>query len=286
MKSLIGIILLVSFQAVAQTTYRTFTSTDGRALKAVIIDFNEPKDEVTIQREDGKKISVKPAAFSEQDQAYIQNWYAAKVFMSENKFQLKLNDKKGETTKKNHEVDYSEQNSGRGSGRGMQIVAVDQTTVYDLNLTLKNTSTAELKNMMLEYRMYYEQQKAEIDEEANESRPNDDESIPDRHMAVDEQKVKEGSARLKPAEPGSERTITPGNIKLLKRTATGRGYGDKINLDSKLIGAWARLTMKGPDGETLTRDVATSSTIMKKFPWDTPEEQLVVDAPEAAASAD
>lgn len=274
MKSVLALLLVLSIPAFAADDYRTFTATDGRTLKARILSYQDATNKIQIEREDGKKLTVSPAAFSKKDQTYINKWSVAQIFMSENKFQLKLNEDKGETTKKNHEVDYSEQSSGRGSSRGVQIVAVDQTTVYELNLTLKNASKVELKNVLLEYRIYYEQQKAVVDEEANENRPDTDDSTPDRHKAEDEFKVKEGSARLKPSEPGSERTVTPDKVKLLKRTATGRGYGDKINLDSKLIGAWARLTMKGPDGETLTRDVATSSSIPKKFEWETPEENL------------
>ncbi len=271
--------ILLGLASLASADLRTFTALDGRTLKAQITDYNEPKGVVTIQREDGKSISVKPEAFSEKDQTYIRKWHEGQVFLSETKLQLDLKGKKGETTKQDHEVDYSEQSSGRGSGRGTQIVAVDQRTKYDLNLTLKNISKAELKNIALEYRIFYEQQKPVLDEEANKNRPTDDEDIPDIYKAEDETKVREGKARLKPAEPGSDRTITPATFTLLKRSATGRGYGDKITLQSGFIGAWVRLTMKGADGETLTRDVYTSNTIPKKFSWETPEEMLAADPP-------
>lgn len=264
--------------SIALAGMRTFTAADGRTLKAELVRYIEMKDIVELNREDGKKLTVSPAAFSEDDQKYIRKWYAGQVFLSESLFKLDVTRNEESKTKKNQEVDFS-QTTGPGSGRGTQLVAVDERTKYAINLTLENKSNVQLNNIMLEFRVYYDQQKAVIDEEnQREDRPDGE---PERHIAVDETKVKEGRTRLKPAEPDSERTVKPTTtVTLLKRSQSGRPYGDMINLKSDLQGAWIRLTMKDVDGKTLTRDVATSDSIMKKFPWETPEELLATDQPE------
>lgn len=277
MKIQIALALLFSVTALAQDTFRTFTVSDGRTLKAKILSYDERKEQVQIQREDKQKLTVSPTSFTEKDQTYIKKWYAAQVFMSPNLLKLELKRNESETTKKEHEVDMSQLNSGRRGGSGITQVAVDKRTPVKYDLTLKNASTAQLNNMMIEYRIYYDQQKPVLDEKANKNRP-DDTDLPERYMAVDELKVKDGSARLKPAEPDSTRTVSTDSIILLNRAAN-RPYGDKITLKSNLHGVWVRLTMKGPDGEMLSRDIASSASIMKKFPWDLPEELAEQDKP-------
>ena len=155
----------------------------------------------------------------------------------------------------------------------MITVAVDKRTSFKFGLTLENKSEVQLNNITIEYRIYYDQQKAVLDEKANKGRT-EDTIRPERYRAEDELKAKEASARMKPAEAKSSRTVSTTTVTLVDRSAN-RPWGDKIDLKSNLHGAWVRLTMKGPDGEKLTRDVASSNTIMKKFPWDLPEELLV-----------
>ena len=77
MKKILGLIILFTLSAQAEDTFRTFTAQDGRTLKATVTDYNEAKGVVVIQREDGKKITVKPDAFSEKDQTHIKKWHSS-----------------------------------------------------------------------------------------------------------------------------------------------------------------------------------------------------------------
>jgi hypothetical protein len=81
-----------------------------------------------------------------------------------------------------------------------------------------------------------------------------------------------GKVRVKPMEPGEEKTVSTGSVTILKRTV-GKSHEDKINLEGTLAGAWIKLTMKSPDGESLVREIALPSGIMKKYPWNPEEEE-------------
>ena len=280
MKPMIILFLFSVLPVFSAESLRTFTAADGRTLKARVISYDERKDRVEVQREDNRKLMVSPASFSEKDQTYIRKWYAAQIFMSSNQFKLEVKRNETGSIKKEHEVDVGEESGGggrRGGVTGVITAAIDKRTTYKYGLTLDNKSNTQLNGMTIEYRVYYNQQKAELDEKANKGRTKDD-VRPERYMAVDELKVKEARARLKSVEAKTSRTVSTTTVTLVDRSAS-RPWGDKIDLKSDLHGVWIRLTMKGPDGDVLTRDVASSNTIMKKFPWDVPEELLVQDKP-------
>ncbi|VGO14214.1 hypothetical protein PDESU_02773 [Pontiella desulfatans] len=275
MKKLIGLFVFIATVALADD-YRTFTSTDGRTLEAKIIRFDSATGKVMIERKDRKRITVAATAFSEQDQTYIENWNVADAFMSPSKFKLEIQREEVGSTKKEHEVDVGDEFSGGGGRRGgggdtgVIIVATDKITKYKYILSMENKSGVPLKNVIMEYRIYYEQQKAIKDEKANKGRAEDD-TRPERYMAVDQQKAKEGQKRLKPLEPKKPATISTDTITLTKRSAN-RTWGDKIDLKAELSGAWIQLSMRGPNGEKLVRDIASPESVMKKFPWDVPEQ--------------
>ncbi len=277
MRKIIGFLLFLALSAQADDVYRTFTAQDGRTLKAKILSYDAGSDKVQIQREDKKKLTVPSASFSEKDQTYIQKWHIGQVFISESKFKVTLERVKVSEKKKDHEVDFTDDMNAGGGGRrggggpsGPTTVAVDKITQYKYKLVLENKSNVDFKNVTLEYRIFYEQEKAVLNEKANKGR-NENSTRPKRYMAVEQNKVKDGKVRTKPIEPKSSKEVSTGNVVLIKRSAT-RPWGDKIDLKCNLSGAWIKLTMKGSDGEELVRDLATSPSIMKKFSWDIPEE--------------
>ncbi len=276
MRKLAGLILLLTLATQADDAYRTFTAQDGRTLKARILSYDSASDKVEIQREDKKKLTVSSSAFSETDQTYIKKWHVSRIFSSETKLKLEIERIEVSSTKKEHDVDFTDEMSGEGGGRrggggpsGPTTVAIDKKTQYKYQLALVNKSDVDLNNITMEYRIFYEQQKAVLDEKANKGR-REDEPRPERYMAVDQDKVKDGKLRVKPLEAGSSKELSTGNIVLIKRSAN-RPWGDKIDLKCNLTGAWIKLTMKGPDGDILTREIATSTTIPKKYTWDVPE---------------
>lgn len=269
MRILIGLLTLVAVITHAEDHYRTFTAKDGRTLNAKIIQYDAHADKLQIERQDKKKITVPSIAFSEKDQAYIKKWHIAQVFLSGTQFKIDVEREEVTSSKKEHEVDMSE---GFGGSRrsGIQTVAIDKNTQYKYTLLIDNQSDLSLQNVTMEYRIYYKQQMPVKDAKANKNRQEKD-PRPEQYMAVDQDKVKDGKVRIEPIEPHSESELSTDSVTLLKRSSN-RPWGDKVDLKSDLSGAWIKLTMRGPEGEILVREVASSSSIMKKFLWDAPQE--------------
>jgi hypothetical protein len=176
--------------------------------------------------------------------------------------------------KKDIEVDVGDGFGGgrRGGGEsGVITIAVDKNTKYKFTLMLENKSKVELSNISLEYRIYYMQEKAVVDEKANKNRPEDSDR-PDIHMAVEEEKVQDGRNRIKTLGPRQGQEISTTSVKVTKRSAN-RPWGENIDLKGEVHGAWIKLTFNGPDGKKLERDIAYPPSIPKKLPWDPPEEE-------------
>jgi hypothetical protein len=276
MKKLIALFLFIIMSAQADE-YRTFTVEDGRTLKARIIAYDATTGMVQIQRQDNNKLTVPTAAFSKKDQTYITAWQATQDFLSTSKLKLNLKRNEVKSWKKEHEADLSQIKLGKGGGKrdGIEVIATDDNTQYKYDLMIENKGSVPLKNVTVEDRVYYEQEKAVKDDDDKKRRKEsgqDDAEERVRYNAVNENKVKDGAARLKPIEPKETKTISTGSVTILKRTVD-KPYQDKINLRGSLTGAWVRLTMKGPDGNTVVREIASPASIMKKYPWDQEEEQ-------------
>lgn len=279
MKQLIGLISMLALIAQANDGLRTFTASDGRSLEARILHYDNHSGKVQIERADKKKITVPATAFTDKDRAYIKSWYAAQMFGSTSKFKLELERDEADNSKKEHEVDFGEEFGGgrRGGPTGIQTAAIDKNTKYKFHLTLENKSDIPLKVYLMEYRIYYEQEKAVLDEKANKGRSEGD-PRPERHMPLAEQKVKDGKARIGTIAPGETKTVSTGSITITKRSAN-RPWGKYIDLKGTVSGAWIRLTAKGPNGEKIVREISSPESIMKKFPWDVPEEEQAEEQP-------
>ena len=276
MKKLITLIVLINL-SVRANEYRTFTAEDERTLKAKVVAYDATTGKVQIQREDNKKLTVPTAAFSEKDQTYITAWQATQDFLSTAKLKLELKRNEVKSWKKEHEADLSQIKLGKGDGKrdGIEVIATDNNTQYKYDLLIENKGSASLKNITVEYRVYYEQEKAVKDEEGEKRRKESKQEGAEkrvRYNAVNENKVKDGAARLKPIEPKETKTISTGSVTIMKRTVD-KSYQDKINLKGSLAGAWVRLSMKGPDGKKVVREIAQPDSVMKKYPWNPEEEE-------------
>ena len=215
MKMLVGLIIMFASGVYAADSYRTFTAQDGRTLKARILQFDATSGKIQIEREDKKKVTVPSSSFSDKDQKYIEKWHVAQTFMSDSKFKLDIEREEVKTVKKEHEVDIGEEFGGgrRGGDSGVIVVAIDKNTQYKYKLFLDNKSDVPLKNIIMEYRIFYEQQKPELDEKANKNRP-EGSPLPERYLAVDQNKIKDEKVRIKPIEPKTNQELSTATVTL------------------------------------------------------------------------
>lgn len=279
------IVLLVSISSIgrAEVEYRTFTAQDGRTLKAAVLAYDAASGKVQILREDKAKLTVQATAFSEKDQAFIKAWAAAQLFLSPAKLKLELKRNEVKDWKKEHEIDMTEFDDAEGGeGRrggdegGIRTVAVDKNTQYRFDLILENKGGIPFANVKMEYRIFYEQEKpVEDPATAKQRMKNKEDGIPDfsPHIAVAENKVKAGEVKIKAIEPAGAHTVSTDAVTILKRTATSRPFREMVDLKGELKGAWIKLSMKGPDGQLLVREIALPESLAKKYPWEAPPEE-------------
>lgn len=74
MRHFLQLFILTVITPAYAAEYRTFTSTDGQAINATVINFNPADGKVEIMREDNRKFTIPYERFSEKDQAYLTQW--------------------------------------------------------------------------------------------------------------------------------------------------------------------------------------------------------------------
>ena len=89
--------VMAGISILAESEYRIFTDTEGRAIEARIMSCDARSGKVTVERTNNRKITVASTIFSEADQAYIKEWNSAQGFLSNSKFRISVQKKKGKT---------------------------------------------------------------------------------------------------------------------------------------------------------------------------------------------
>ncbi len=121
--------------------YRSFTSANGKIIRARILKYNESKAEVTLERENKRSYSIPLATLSADDQQFIQDWNASKDFLDERSFRISIQREK-----------IKDKASNSNS------IAEKQIKNYSFKILLDNRSATDLKDLTLEYCIYYDQE--------------------------------------------------------------------------------------------------------------------------------
>ena len=242
---LFTLLLLSSSPAGPRDALHTFTTPDGRTLKASIIQYDAAKNSIRIQREDGAKFWTAPTAFTEADQAYIQQWILADQFLSSMRF--KIDGKSNEET----DIQYK-------TVDGDRIKESEKTTV-DYQLTLLNRTAYALKNLRIEYRAFIQR------------------TGYGNHK--DQNRVVSGKVSLNEIDAGKTGICHIPTLELetvyqtrrdISTSDTGRisysSYAVKTNEDD-LKGIWVRVYGPSLDGEQLYREWCYPADTMKRFEW-------------------
>lgn len=133
---------------------RIFTLPDGRVLEAKIVGYDDRAGLVQVERKDGKRVKVKPSVFVEEDQQYIKDWVTLHALLSEQSLHVEADSRvaKEWKEKETKDVQYSD---GIVEEDFVYNVVKYENVVYDF--TFKNSSVKPVKDLLLEYCIYYEQ---------------------------------------------------------------------------------------------------------------------------------
>ena len=131
------------FDVRAATEYRDFLDTQGRTIRGRVMGYDDPLEMVIIERDNKRSSKVSLSIFSGEDQQYIRAWGHNKSFLSTSLF--KISAKRKEFRDKNSDLSGGDK-SRKFENLGFEVI-------------LENRSTMELKDLEIEYCIYYEQEK-------------------------------------------------------------------------------------------------------------------------------
>ncbi|MED5586850.1 MAG: hypothetical protein VYB61_10870 [Verrucomicrobiota bacterium] len=178
MKFLFPIILAPLFAALAGAAeMRSFTSADGsKTLKAKVLDVSAAKQTARILRSDGKSMTIPLKALSNNDQAYLKEWYQSS--MAGRRLAIRISDEEVKTGE-------SKANNGR-------------VTAYDsrFKLNVRNNGNSAFENIEVKYCIFY--------------------TIDGVDGAKNQDLVSNGQANISSIAPRTDQDITTSTVKLTK----------------------------------------------------------------------
>ncbi|MCK4565325.1 MAG: hypothetical protein KAU94_11710, partial [Verrucomicrobia bacterium] len=137
-----AILLLLAVNCLAATPYHDFLLKDGRSFRGRIVDYDQHSDIVSIERADKRLVKTSPTVFDEADQVHIKEWHMVRCFKSESLFKVSAARHSFKGTRK-------AQSAGQ---LGLSSIYVHLTRY---SIILGNRSSIKLRNISVEYRIYY-----------------------------------------------------------------------------------------------------------------------------------
>ena len=244
MKRWVQIACLLTFLASVQAEdeYRDFTDTQGRTIRGRIVSYDDASGDVRFERDNGRTAKVSIKIFSEPDQNYIRQWSVASDFLKASSFKIDI--KRMEN--KNKEKSAS-------SGPTNRKV---EDTHYEI--TLENRTTSDLKNLELEYCIYYEQEEIE------------------QGGQVCNQGIYCGKSAIESVASRDKKIINTDAVSVYKNELnSGWYYGspqkgsagiDNVQ-DGEVHGIWVRVHLKLPSGDKVTREFCYPDSISNSRAW-------------------
>ena len=300
------LLLSVSLLAIisqAQETH-TFSNADGQTLEDTIIKVDYEERLVTLEN-NGR---VPFDTFSEADQAYILQWNQVEGFKSTMRFKMDID--KSNWARMKHEQTITPyfldavQIPGKKTPNHHIVIADDYeeyNAVYleaeGYALTMRNQNFFPLENLVVESKIYFEQEEYIITDSLFVSSENEyydtvttnkvrflSETVPiiipreevvmnsECAIIVDHQVDRNALITTSEGEEGGDSEETEETVE---------GFGDWDDhgrrRKGKVIGAWFRIGIKGTDGQMVWREITTPSSLADKFSWDPEADEEVED---------
>jgi len=233
----------------ARSELYEFKTPDGKSVKAEIADYNARVGKVTLKREDGRRVDVKPSIFTEEGQVQIKEWVSAQAFTSDKQLKITCDDKVVEEWK---EEEYRDLTDTEGNTEQyLMKETMFERVAYDIEF--QNMNAVALDNIRMEYRIYYEQSKET------------------RGSPVAEQKVFKGEMEL-PVLVGKKKTpLSTESIEIYTDSINSISWADgsaRVGGKGKAHGLRARLYMTTASGNEIVRTFCHPGSLSdENFPW-------------------
>ncbi|MEE9367750.1 MAG: hypothetical protein V3V05_02685 [Pontiella sp.] len=292
----LAVLSLLAVSGMAQETH-IFSNADGKTLEDRILKFNFEERVVTLDNNGNVGLDN----FSEADQAYILHWNQVAGFKSTMRFKMAI--KKDNWAGMKHEQNVTPyfleavQIPGKKTPNH-NIIIVDEYEEYNAiyleaegySITLRNQNFFPLENLVVESKIFYEQEQYIItdslfvssEREYNETVTTNkvrflSETIPiiipreevvmnsECAILVDHQVERNSLISEAEAEEGEEEDEEDLETVL-------EGFGDwddhARRRKGKVTGVWFRIGIKGLNGEMTWREITSPSSLSRKVSWD------------------
>ena len=221
--------------------YRDFLGKNGKPIRGKVLAFDKHRELVTIQKDNRRTHKVDVGLFSDEDQTYVREWQIAKGFNSESRFKISAKRKQFELDRKRHVHKYY----------GVENA---QTTIKQsgYEITLESRIDTPLKNVAIEYCIYYEQERADCEKQ------------------VTDEGVMRGVLHIDKLAPKAKTTLKTDPVKLRKHELNSDWHyysGAENKQQGKVVGIWLRVHLPLSDGQRVTRQYSRPDSLKKKCTW-------------------
>jgi len=228
---------------------RDFRDQQGRTVRIEPVSWNRISGQLTVKMEDGRRVSVDPAVFCEEDRQFIQRWREDEIFLNERYLQFTVQKKRLDRRSETKEIKSSRDESGTVK------IEIDKIG-YDL--VFENKGASDLSELTVEYMLFYE--KEEFGSTAD--------------AVVKYEVGREVLRDLRYGQPVSVPT-KGADITTYKLPS---GWTWKNNAPTKsrdqVLGVWVKFSKPAADGGRLEREFCSPSNLKEKHRWDlVPQEE-------------
>ncbi len=220
----------------AAKQYRDFMDTKGRTIRGCVQAFDKRTGTVTFERDNHRTSKVPITIFSDADQNYIKEWECSKQFLSDTKFKISAQRKKA----KDKDASYS------------SSITSEKVELMGYEVVLENCSATPLKNIEVEYCIYYEQDEIR------------------KHKQYVAEGVFCGSFPRGTFPPKTKMEKMTKTVKIYKKELdSGWIYTSDIKNVQKgrVRGIWIRVYMNLSSGEKLTRNYCLPDSLNNSKAW-------------------
>lgn len=246
------ILIGVACCSMARAELHEFKLPDGRSIKAEIVDFNAKLGVAELKLENGSVKKIKPSIFVKDDQDYISGWAQLAGFRSPSFFKITCQTDLVEKWKETEtgDISYSD-----GSTEEATISETKyERFVYEIKL--ENRNAVPLKNIKIEYRIFYEQGLGGSGDERSK-------------LTVSKKKVS-GDLDLASLAPKKKLILKTKPVVIHEKEYSGDfDYtgGDPVKESGDIKGIWLQVSTKGADGKKVIRNVYEPASIHGKYTW-------------------
>ncbi len=230
--------------SLAGEEFRVFMDEQGRSIMLKVVKCEPESDRVTVELENGRRMTVKISGFSKSDQDYITDWYKANELISDRNLKISTDEEvfseREEEIIFNVSYDYGDTDQEKGGEQEYEEIGYI--------IEFENKSSFPILDARVEYKIYYEQGQ--------------------RGAKEPEQKVHFGEKKLPNIDAGRKIRFKTDAVEILNERFTSRFTISSKPAEGDVHGIRCRLIVKLSEEQTLVREFNEPSGLSEhKYPW-------------------